>query len=114
MAEQKLTLLQKLSYAHWSAKFIFEFPYIGWFMVLIVGLIWTGIALYFFEPELKSLMYFPGVHGLGKTYFAVLIGIAIIFAVSYATVYVIFFIQSLLVENDVDRQHFLKYHYRKH
>ena len=112
--KQNLTLHQRLSYAHWSTKFVFDFPCVGWFMALMVFFFWLGIVLWFFEPELASLMKYSGEHASGKMYFARIIFGLVLFAVSYVTVYVVFFIQNLVDIDDDDLKHFLKYHYRKH
>lgn len=114
MEKNELTSRQLFAYAHWSAKMTFAFPYLGWFMVLMAGLIWGGIALYFSEPEIKSLIHHSGPHGFFNLYMAVLIVLVALFAVSYATVYVVFFIQGLVDKDDDCRRYFVKHLYRKH
>lgn len=114
MEEQHLTLKQKIAYAHWSAKFTFYFPWTGWFWALVAGICYVGLILWFFEPEIKSLMDISAPHALGKRYFLRMFAALSLVAVSYVTVYIPFFIISFFDKDEDCRKHFLKYHYRKH
>lgn len=62
----------------------------------------------------ESLMYDPAPHALGKRYFLCIFAAILLFAVSYVTVYIPFFIISFFDKDEVMRKHFLKYHYRKY
>lgn len=112
MEKQKLTFLQKIAYAHWSAKCAFAFPNVG--LILIVMLIYLGVALWFFEPEIRSWEHFTGPHAMAKTYFCRVGGVLLIVALSNFSVYLLYFIEALLYRDEADCQYFLKYHYRKH
>ena len=114
MEEQKLTLRQQIAYARWSAKFAFDFPWVGWFWVLVAGIIYLGLVFWFFEPELNSFMRASAPHALGKRYFLGIFAVVALVALSYVTVYIPFFIISLFDKDEVMRKHFLKYYYRKH
>jgi hypothetical protein len=114
MKEQKLTLRQQIAYAHWSAKFAFAFPYFGCVLLLIAFVIYFGLALWFFEPEIRSWEHFTGPHALGKAYICRLSGVLLLMALSYLTVYIIYFIMALLDNDDACRKFFLRQHYHKH
>ena len=114
MEKQYLTLRQRIAYAHWSAKFTFDFPWVGWFWVLVAGICYVGLAFWFFEPEIESLMSTSAPHALGKRYFLGIFAAVALFAASYVTVYIPFFIISFFDKDEVCRKHFLRYHYRKH
>lgn len=114
MEKQKLTLHQELSYAHWSAKFAFAFPYSGYVFVIIAMLVYIGLTFWFFEPEIRSWTHLAGPHALAKVYFYRLGGVLLIIALSHLTVYIGYFIAALFDKDEVCRKHFLKYHYRKH
>lgn len=114
MEKQKLTFKQRIAYAHWTAKVAFRVPYFGWLMALCAGVIYLGIALWFFDPEIKALRDYSGAHGLGKAYFAILAGLLVIIALSYVTVYIPYFIQAYFDNDQNCRRIFLKYYYQKH
>jgi len=114
MGKQHLTLRQMIAYARWSAKFAFDFPWVGWLWVLVAGIIYIGLAFWFFEPEIESLMSTSAPHALGKRYFLCIFAAVLLFAVSYVTVYIPFFIISFFDKDEVCRKHFLRYHYHKH
>lgn len=113
MEEQHLTLRQRIAYAHWSAKFTFYSPWVG-FWVLVAGICYVGLTFWFFEPEIESLMRTSAPHALGKRYFLGIFATVLLIAVSYVTVYIPFFIISFFDKDEVCRKHFLRYHYRKH
>lgn len=114
MEKQKLTFRQKVAYAHWSAKVEFDFPHVGYAFMMVAMVIYFGLAFWFFEPEIRSWEHLSGPHALGKAYFYRLGGVLLIVALSYITVYIIYFIQAFFDEDDVCRKHFLKYRYHKH
>ena len=113
MEKQKLTLRQRIAYAHWSAKFAFNFPWTGWFWVLVAGIMYIGLAFWFFEPEIESLMEISAPHALGKRYFFGIFAAVSLMIVSYVTVYIPFFIISFFDKDEVMHRHFFKYHYHK-
>ena len=114
MEKQKLTFRQEVAYAHWSAKIAFDFPHVGYGLMLIAMAIYFGLAYWFFEPEIRSWEHLSGSHALGKAYFYRLGGVLLVVALSYLTVYIIYFIHALFDKDEVCRKHFLKNHYRKH
>ena len=82
--------------------------------MLVAGIIYIGLAFWFFEPEIESLMCASAPHALGKRYFLGIFAAVALFAASYVTVYIPFFIVSFFDKDEVMRKYFLKYHYRKH
>ena len=114
MKKTKMTFRQKLGYAHWSAKFAFDFPYIGYVFMIIALALWFGLALWFFEPTIISWEHFSGPHALAKKYFCRMGGVLLLLALSYLTVYIVYFIIALFDRDEVCRRHFLRYHYRKY
>lgn len=113
MERQHLTLWQRIAYAHWSAKSEYDFPCIGWFLVAVAGICYIGLAFWFFEPEIETMMCTSAPHALGKRYFLAVIAIISLLAVSWVTVYIPFFIKSFFDKDEFMRKHFLKNHYRK-
>ncbi len=114
MGHRKLTFKQNLAYAHWSTKCSFGFPYFAWFLVLLAGVIYIGAAFWFFEPEVRQLLDARyGEHGLGKTYFARVLSVAVIFGLSYLTVYIGYFVHYFFERDDVTRDFFYRYYCKK-
>lgn len=114
MEEKKLTLMQNIAYAHWSAKISFGFPWFAWFLVMVVALIYIGLAFWFFEEEIEIMFEFSGPHALGKRYFSFLLAGLAVYFVSWATIYIGYFMLYFFENDDVSRKHYLKYRYRKH
>lgn len=110
MQKQKLTLLQKISYAHWWARSIFEYPTMGWLTVMMATCFLLIIMIDFFLPEIKSLMLYLGIDTMAEIYVAFLVGLCASVAVGYAVVYVILFVQSLVTKNKDNIKRFLEQH----
>ena len=86
----------------------------GYVFFIIALVIYFGLAYWFFEPEIRSWEHLSGSHALGKAYFYRLGGVLLIVALSYLTVYIIYFIMALSDNDDACRRFFLKHHYHKH
>ena len=80
---------------------------------MVAGIFYIGLAFWFFESEIESLMCVSAPHALGKRYFLGIFAVISLFVVSYVTVYIPFFIISFFDKDEVCRKHFLKYHYHK-
>lgn len=113
MKKQPLTFRQKIAYAHWSAKTVFSFPlFFGVWVSILVAMIYVGIILYFFEPQVMQLLTYTGIHALSKTYWSRILACFIALAAGLASVYIFYFVISFFDKNESSRRFFMNFFYQ--
>lgn len=111
--EKKLTLWQRIAYAHWVAKQNIIFAGKGPLFISAVAIVYLGLILWFFESEIKAID-FSGEHAFSKKYLAIILSMIVLIIASYVTVYIPHFIRAFFDNDEIYRRHFLKYYYHKH